>query len=165
MSNVYGDPQDIERLEKKLVNSADTARVNILNDLSGLYASSDLDHADSLANASLLLLQSLDFPEGQVINFNHLAYISSSLGKNELGLTYSEKAVQLSEEINNQQLLAESYDNLFMIHFRKGDNTEAKIAANKMYKVANELSSVRLLAKAYDDLGILEGKKVSILKP
>ena len=159
LSNVFGDPQDIERLEKKLGNSTDTARVSILNDLSGLYASSDLDHADSLANAALLLLQSLDFPEGQVINFNRLAYISSSLGKNELGLTYSEKAVQLSEELNNQQLLAESYDNLFMIHFRKGDNAEAKIAADKMYEVANGLSSIRLIAKAYDDLGILEGIK------
>ena len=157
--SAYSNAEKIQDLEKKLAIAKDTSRVNILNELSGLYASSDLVHADSLAKEALTLLETIDFPTGKIENYNHLAYIKSSLGKFDEGLEYSEIAIQISDLLDDKQLLAESYDYRFMLLFQKGDYSEAQKYAALSNSLAQEVGSLRLIAKSYDNLGILQGIK------
>ncbi len=90
-TSIIADPGKIVELEKRLAKATDTTRINILNELSGLYASSDLIHADSLAREALNLLDHMSYPEGKIINFNHLTYIKGSLGKYDIGLDFSKR--------------------------------------------------------------------------
>ena len=138
----------IVELEKKLVKATDTSRVNVLNDLSLLYATSNLNHADSLAKEVIMLLQNIDYPKGKINNLNHLSYINSSLGKYDEALVYAKKAIELSESMEDKQLLAQSYDHEFMVFFRKGENVEASVSAERSNKLAQEIGDARLIAKS-----------------
>ena len=157
--SAIADSEKIAALEKKLVKATDTAKVNTLNELSSLYASSNLNYADSLAKVAKGLLESIDFPRGEINNLNHLSYINSSLGQYEEALEYSQSAIELSESLRDQHLLAQSYDHEFMVYFQKGDNSNGKISAENCNRIARENGDTRLIAKSYDNLGILKGMK------
>ena len=157
--SVFADVEKIEKLERKLDKATDTARVNILNELSGLYARSDLNHADSLVKEAYLLLQNIDYPKGKINNLNQLSYIKSSLGKYEEALSYAKKAIELSEILGDKQLIAQSFDQEFMVFFRKGENVEASVSAEKANNIAQEIGDKNLIAKSYDNLGILRAMK------
>lgn len=159
LTSVLANSKKIEELERKLRKATDTTRVNILNELSGLYASSDLNHADSLAKEASALLERIDYTAGRINNLNHLSYIKSSLGQFDLGLDFSDEAIQTSKLFDDKQLLADSYDYRFMLLFQKGDYSEAQIYAELSNTFAEEAGSVRLIAKSYDNLGILQGIK------
>lgn len=149
----------IVELEKKLLKATDTSRVNALNELSSLYANLDLNHADSLIREADLLLQNIDYSKGKINNLNQLSYINSSLGKYEEAFGNAKEAIELSKSIGDKQLLARSYDQEFMVFFRKGENVEASVSAEKANEIAQEIGDKKLIAKSYDNLGILKGMK------
>ena len=153
------NPEKIRELERKLPLATDTVRVNILNKLSGLYVSTNLKYADSLADAAFSLLKTMDYQAGSIRNFNHLSYIKSSLGQFEIGLDFSDEAISQSTLLGDKNLLAESYDYRFMLLFQQGNNAEAQKYAQLCNDKAQEAENIRLMAKSYDNLGIIHGIK------
>ena len=153
------DSKKIRALEKSLTSATDTLRINILNELSSIYASIDLEHADSLAEEARAFLEGIDFPKGKIMNLNHFSDISSSKGHYQEALNYVNDAIELSKSIADTHLLAQSYDYEFMVFFRKGENIEAKKSAEKTNEFALEIGDTELIAKSYDNLGIVKGIK------
>ena len=156
-SEVYAQTSTISSLESMLDQAKDTARINILIKLSKEYAKSDLDHADSLAQETLLLLTNLDYQEGMINCLNNLSFIKSSKGSYDEGYDLNARALELSEKLGDKKLMADSYNYLFMIHFKKGDYKEASVAAENSMVLAEEIQSIRLLAEGNDHLGIIKG--------
>jgi len=151
--------ESIEQLERRLINASDTARITILNELAKRYSSSDLNRAEELAWQAHSLLEKFTYPTQKAVNYNRLSYIKGSLGKFEEATAYSDTAIQISQIIAENQLLAESFDTRFTLFFLKGDYTLAEEAGEKSNSFASAAGDSGLVAKSYDNLGIIRGIK------
>lgn len=149
----------IRELERKLPAATDTARINILNKLTGLYISINMNKSDSIARTVSVMLDDMNYNAGRIENYNHLAYINGSTGKFDDAFDYSEKAIQFSKTHAQKELLAKSYDYRFTLLFLKGEYGEAQYYADSCLAIAVEESFEFLVAKSYDNLGVLLGLK------
>ena len=154
---VFPQTSEIDQLNKKLDQAGDTSRVDILVQLAGAYANTDLDLADSLSLKALALSQQMKYLEGLVKSYNSIAHIRSSKGDYEEGYQYVHEAIELSEKIGDRELIAESYNYLFVVLFKKGDYKQALPAAEKSLEMAQEINSVKLMAQGNDNIGVIKG--------
>jgi len=149
----------ISDLNKKINHSKDTAKINALIELTKIYATTNLNKADSLSEISQQLMDDLEYPQGEIKNLNLISFIKSSMGQYKTGFESIEKAIGLSKEIDDKRLLAESYSTLFSYYFMKGDNESAMKPAMNALELSKELQFKNILAKSYDNVGILHGIK------
>lgn len=154
---VLPNSDKIKELEHKLTTATDTAKINILNKLTGLYISTNINKSDSIARKVSVMLNEMKYHAGSIENYNHLSYINGSKGKFDDAFDYSEKAIGLSKTHAQKELLAKSYDYRFTLLFLKGEYGEAQYYADSCLALADQESYEFLRAKSYDNLGVLLG--------
>lgn len=113
-----GRPGKVDSLETLLKGASDIQRVDILNSLSEEYVNLDLRKAEEFAEQALSLLANLRHQDGLIRCLNSLSFIKSSTGVFEEALALNDSALNMSGKNKNRELLAESYNHLFSIHFK-----------------------------------------------
>ncbi|MBN4049596.1 tetratricopeptide repeat protein [Bacteroidales bacterium AH-315-N07] len=105
---------------------------------------------DSLEN--LLKLDPSDKERIDILN----NLFSAIIGTNpERALTYVKEAMQLAEEKEYLELLAESYDNIAEYHYKSGNYVESLKYLDKKLTIYEEQGNKQGMARAYNNIGLI----------
>lgn len=151
----FANPERIAVLEKELRGATDSTRVNILLELAKLNLRINGQIADSIASMAYLEAIDSKFLSGKIKSIIYLGNIKSFNGQSEKAELFCERALFLSDSINNYQLLSEGYNLLYLLYYRRGQYDSATIAANKSLEIALQSEHQEMLARGYQNLGIL----------
>ena len=97
----------VDSLEALVMAAAeDTAKVNLLNELSEAMQKKDLGLVLKYAQQALELAEKLNHKKGEATALNNIAFGNIFLGNNEVALEYAIKSLQVSEEYNLKLIMA-----------------------------------------------------------
>lgn len=118
--------QIVDSLELALNNSQeDTAKVNLLNDLSYKLHYVDVDRCMEYANQALDLSKKLHFLKGEARAYTLLSIGLSFRGENKRGYELNQKAYDIAKAINDTLLLSSTLNNMAIYLQENGDDLGA----------------------------------------
>ncbi|PVD49506.1 hypothetical protein DC498_24585 [Terrimonas sp.] len=153
----WGNTQVIYSFET--ANKADTASVDTLIQLAESYLRTDIKLADSLAKEAYNLLPKSGYNEILANCLLLMSYTSSTNGAHAEGFEYCRKAISISETIKDKQLISRSYNQLYLLHYQKGNYDSATLAAEQSLTIAKEINFQTMLARGHQNFGILNSIK------
>jgi tetratricopeptide (TPR) repeat protein len=95
------------------------------------------------------------FLNGRIRSIISLGNINSFIGNAHMGERYCKLALHLSDSVNNDALLSESYNLQYLLHYRSGNYDSAFTSANKSFELATMSNHKKMLARGNQNLGIL----------
>ena len=138
---------------------ADTASVNALIAEARKYTRTDIRRADSLVNRAMTLLDDMDHPEGLASCLIVMSYIKLKSGDLALGFEYEARATRISEDVGDAKLIADSYNQRYLLYFQRGDYDSAAMAAERSLTAAESVGYNTMIARGHQNFGILNSIK------
>ncbi|HLT41342.1 MAG TPA: tetratricopeptide repeat protein, partial [Sphingobacteriaceae bacterium] len=154
---LFSQIRDEAQLLRQLERSKDTARVNILNELTKVYYASQPDKAENYASSALKLSEELGYDKGISISCRYLAFLYRTRGDFKTDSIYLQKLIDLSINNDDKNLLCETNISLFNHHYHRGDYNKAGDYLDLAVGIAEELQQPGLLARCYSNMGNLQG--------
>lgn len=127
-----------------LPRTADTLRVNVLNQIAFATANSEPSVSFKHAQEALELARKLKFKRGESAALGIIGTFYEHLGDYAQALEYKLQALKISEQINIQSSLARSYNGIGILYFRQKKYDKAL----EYYQKALELAKSQNLSDA-----------------
>jgi len=134
---------------------ADTATIRRMLRSAQQHIRTDISVTDSLSSEAYNLLQQVDDDALLVQCLILMSYVNSSKSEYPKGFTQCREAIGLSEKLENQELISQSYNQLYLLYFQQGDYDSATLAAEKSLAIAEEIGFTTMMARGYQNFGIL----------
>lgn len=144
-----------DSLKKKLKNSTDTNRINILNQLSFYYSERDDSISNSYANEAINLSDKLRFFKGKANAMNNKGIIYDVIGNYDSALYYYNNALKIATEINNAGLKANVYNNIGLVFWNKGEYEKALKVYFISLKIYENLKDKKGISKVFSNVGLI----------
>jgi class 3 adenylate cyclase/Tfp pilus assembly protein PilF len=104
---------------------------------------------------NISLYQNIDAKDSEIRNLNRLSQSYSQLGKIDSALSISKRAVELSKEFNDEQLLLRSRFTLAHVYMGLSNLDTALITFDKALEIAKKLNEKLFIALILGDKGIV----------
>lgn len=135
--------------------TADTAKVNTLNDACFENLYSDIALAKRQAFESMSLAQAIGFKKGLAGAFNRVGVVYDVSGNYDSALYFYKKAYVLNLELNNLKGQGSALSNIGLTYWNKGDYNNA---LNSFYSAIKPLEAVKhyhYLGNCYNNIGLV----------
>ena len=133
--------------------SADTSRIDLLNDLADEFAFSDYDKAADYAKQALDLSQKINSKSRIVRSYLKLGMIARERGDYDKAIPYLLSAMKISEEIDFKFGIGASASTIGTIYHIQGNYEKALEYLNASLSIAKEINSVTGMAASYSNIG------------
>ncbi len=110
---------------------------------------------ESIAREVYDHLSDIDHPEGAVYCFTNLETGQFSMNSNEEVFEKCREALKFIEDLQDQELISQSYNQLYLIYYNLGDFNTATLAAERSLAIAEELHYLDMMARGQQNFGIL----------
>jgi hypothetical protein len=147
------------RTELEFHKGEDTARVNILNDLSYQFQHSDFHKSLNYAEQARRIAEQLSFDKGIAIANYRKAHCYWALGDIELSIEKALLATDIAEKENFIDILSESYRILSMDYRDQQGLDKATGYVNQAEKLSLKTKNWDLLSRVYNTAGLIEFDK------
>ena len=151
-----------EQLLLKLKNSKDTVRVNILNRLSKIYYTSELDKAEDYASSALTLGKELNYHKGIALSYLYMAHIYEMRADLKRNIVYLKKSIEyinasltLAKENNQQTVLLQCYNSLGIIYQNLGSYNKSLEYHFKSLAIREELKDQKAISIGFTNIGMV----------
>lgn len=144
----------INRLAEKLRSTAtDSARTNLMNDLSYQLQGIDPERAREYAQQALELSEKINYRSGKAYSLTNLANINSNRGDYDKALGYYNKALQIRKEDDDKQGIGKSLLGIGNIYLMWGNYNKALECYLKSLKISEELRNKHDMAFCQNNIG------------
>jgi len=133
----------------------DTTRVNTLNAIASAVYSTEPDKAISYGTEAKELAELISFPAGEALAYKNIGlghYFHSDYAE---AARYWESSLEIYEELENEQLIANLQSNLGAIYHSIGENVEAIEYYLKALKFAEKGTDSTRLATLFINIGVV----------
>ena len=152
--NSFCQPGLIDSLRTVLKNTeADTARVDLMNEISKIWANQNNDSALWYADQSLALSKEINYLLGQVYSSSYKGHALRSAGRYLEALETFEMASLVADSIGEELLLASTYNEMGLTHNELGNYTVTVENYNKALRIFERTNSNEGISKVYNNLG------------
>ncbi len=134
-------------LEVLKLESVDTQRVHLLNDLGWEYKYDDINKARQHLQESIALSKKINFKKGAAQAFNNLGVVAAIHGDIEQAMANYEQALSLRRELNDRKGVASLYNNLGNLQEEKGDYLGALENLQQSYTIRQQLRDTQRMAR------------------
>jgi len=131
----------------------DTTQVNLLNQLSGSFSDSKFDSALIYANRASEFSQKVGYVKGEINALLRISHVLTTTGNYSKALENGLDALKKSEALNDQQLIARSYNILGGVYAEQGDQQQAKEYALKAKALIEKINDESFLATLLINMG------------
>ncbi|MEP7171192.1 MAG: tetratricopeptide repeat protein, partial [Bacteroidota bacterium] len=147
-------------LKKSLYNEGDTAKVNILNDLSGkFWQTGDYTRARQYADDALAISKKIAFKKGIANAYNIIGIIYQDQGNYPDALKNYFASLKMREEIGDKKGIAFSYNNIGTIYQEQGNYPDALKNYFASLKILEEIGNKNGIAATYGNIGQIYQKQ------
>lgn len=137
-----------------LVNAKeDTAKVNLLNQLSKHYLGSKPEEAKNYGIQAMNLAEKLDYQKGLALAYKNIGLSFYTLGKYQETIGYFEHSLKVFEFIGDIEGKAMILNNIGSVYYNKGEDDKALDNYFKSYEVAQQLGDKTRIATALSNIG------------
>ncbi len=119
----------------------DTARVDLLAEISYKYYRIDLEKTKEYSEKALKLAQKIEYPKGVASSLNFNAIYYDLIGEREKSISLNHQSLKIAESINDYELIAQIKNDLGVTYSIKGDD----IYAMKNFREALDLAESQKL--------------------
>ncbi len=134
--------------------TADTVKVNLLNDIAWEYFSkSEFEKQLNFAQKAYNLALELDYKKGEIKSLNYMGHYYKTKPDYTLALEYFQKTLKVSEEIDDKKEVARSYERIGSIYFEHGNYTSALEYFQKSLKISEKTADRNGISGRYIDIG------------
>ncbi len=148
----------VDSLKQLLVEgSPDSFKVNIYKNLSLEYKNINTDTALIYGQASLELIQKNNWPHEQASMLVQLGYLKISLGKFSESKAYLDKAMSISEGVQDTFMMINVLNSLGRLNYSMGRSDIAFRDVQKSYDWAMQIQHEEFIIRISNNLGILSG--------
>lgn len=157
----FGQEQVVDSLKNQLEihQKEDTAKVNILNELSYQFQWFNFYHSLGYAQRALKTAERLDFKKGISVAKYRIAHCYWELGDNELAIEHALQAAVIAEQEQFADILGESYKVLAITYRDQNENEKAEQYINRAEKLAIQTKNWDLLSRVYNVAGVIQFTK------
>jgi len=154
-AQTFAQDQNISNIDsaKKILQSLkeDTAKVNLLNNISGYYGQSNMDSALVYATQQYDLAQKLNYAKGLAKAYYHLSSCNSALGNGAQTLEYAYKMLPIAEQLKDSVQLGVAYSAIASGYSKLNDYKQGLQWQKKAYGAVAFLSdSVNKAGQLYN---------------
>lgn len=146
----------IDSLESKLeIQSDNLDKTTTLLALVQEYIQNDPLKALIYCNNLHILSTKLNYLPGEIDALSHKTKIYNALGNYDSALIVANRVINISDSINDKKRLAESYSNLGVTIFRKGDTQQALeyfVKSNELYELLKDSLGI---ANSLNGIGVM----------
>jgi signal transduction histidine kinase/DNA-binding response OmpR family regulator len=150
---------DSLRTQLEFHKEEDTARVNILNDLSYQYQHSDFHKSLNYAEQARRIAEQLSFSKGVAVANYRKAHCYWALGDIELSIEKALLAIDIAEKEKFTDILSESLRILAMDYRDQQGIDKATDYINQAQKLSLKTENWDLLSRVYNTAGLIEFDK------
>lgn len=154
---LYAQYPAIDRMKALLQthSAEDTARVNLLNDLSYNYRWLDFTLSQRYSEEALALAKKLDFKKGIVVANCRLAHCLWATGDNELAIEKGLEAAAIAEQLHSANLLGESFQVIARGYMDQRETKKAQVYIHKAEAAALKTNNWDLVSRIYNLAGVI----------
>lgn len=142
----------LQQLEKA---KSDTARVNILNDLSREYAYSEPEIAVKHLKEAIQLSKKNNYTYGLSRAYLIYGIVFYFQYEFDSTLSYYNQSLLLNIQLNNQKEIANLYNNIGLIHHIKADYSQAIDFYSKGLKIRTQINDLKGGSESYNNIGAI----------
>jgi signal transduction histidine kinase len=145
----------------------DTARANILSQLTRVYLANDPEQALDYAKQLLSLSEQINYKKGISSAYNGMGLINSNKGDYFSALEFYKKALKIRIEMGDKKGIAGTYNNIGVIYRQQGNYPEALKNYFAALKINEETGNKTWQAFNYSNIGyiyVLQGNYPEALK-
>ena len=143
-----------DSLSNLLTKSKDTARVNLLNELTKAYWYYQLDKATEYNTKALFLADSLSFQKG-IAEANRCRGVILSFRRDSTGMIYLTKALMLFTQLDNNRGIAATLNNQGAFYLRQKQYSKALDVLFQSLKLFNELQDKEAIGAVTNQIGYI----------
>ena len=159
---LYAQDSGIDSLKILLQqHGLDTARVDVLNEIANALYRTDPDGAIQYGNEARNLAEMISYPEGKALAYKNLGLGYYMQGEFTEAFRNWEPALELYEELENDQMVANLLGNMGAIYHSIGKNVEAIEHYLPAMKIAEELSDSIRLGTLLLNIGVVYAEQTS----
>ncbi len=137
----------VDSLSKALAGvSADTNKVNILNNLAIALMGTDISKAKEYSLESTKLAQKIDFKKGEAISLQIAGSLAAKKGDFVTGIEYQYKSMEINEKIGWRKGVVNCLNNLGNYYYQQGNYPKS---------LENHFKALKEREKMKDEAGIL----------
>ncbi|PKP36796.1 MAG: hypothetical protein CVT98_07045 [Bacteroidetes bacterium HGW-Bacteroidetes-15] len=147
----------VDSLENILqnINSDDTVKVNLLNELANEYYRTDINKTLSYAIEADSLSSKLNYSKGKAESLRVIGRYFWRMSEYNQALKYFEESLQIFINIDDKEGLANCYNNIGSTYWRWGDYPKTLEFFQKSLELREELGDKEGMAASYNNLGII----------
>ncbi len=142
-------------LRLNLHSSADTTRVNLLNELASAVYNTDSERYYTLSKEACSLADELNFTEGKKTCLSNLAWHYWSQYAYDEVLAIYEELLSLAENSADKHLTLQCFNNIGMTYYEQGNLAFAQDYFTRAAALARKLNDTDGLIMAYNYLGLV----------
>jgi tetratricopeptide (TPR) repeat protein len=132
---------------------ADTAKVDILNELAYEVSANKAYEAEEYAKKSLELASNVNYYVGIAKAYSALGVIAYLRGDYSIALKNNFAALAQNEKIKNKRGIATSYNNIGLVYVSKGDYDKAISYHLKSLAIKQQLNDSKGISASYNNIG------------
>ncbi|MBC7891632.1 MAG: tetratricopeptide repeat protein [Sphingobacteriaceae bacterium] len=144
-----------DSLLRRLPQVRDTAKVNVLNQLSKQYWFADSGKTMRYAREAIGLAQTLDFKKGIALAYNNVAvgyYLRNDYAN---ALRFYEKAVALNEELGNRKGVGDAFNNMGLVYWKLSNYSKAVAYYLRSLNIDEQRGDQAGVAASLDNIGTI----------
>jgi len=153
-SSLFAQKNKVDSLTALLESAKDTAKVNLLNELSKSLWYYQLDSANQYNLRAISLADSLAFKKG-LAEANRCRGVILSFRKDSTGLHYLEKALAIFEQLNDKRGIAATLNNQNGFYIRQGEYAKALEVASESRQLFEELGDKEAIGAITNQIGVI----------
>ncbi|MBU8892267.1 MAG: tetratricopeptide repeat protein [Bacteroidales bacterium] len=132
-----------------------TAKVNILVEISEIFQRSHPDSAIQYAEQGIELAKSTNYNKGLANCYNIIGIVYTYLGNFTLSIQNYKKALKIYEEIGDKKGICRSYNNIGIVHQYQGNYLPAIEYLQKSLVIFSEIGDKKGMSDCYNNIGII----------
>lgn len=154
--NAFLQNAELDSLKKVLTSSApDSIKIQAYSDLCYMYSNIDAKTAIEYGRQGLALAKKCEFLRGQGNTSSDLGTAFASLGEYDSALAYHKLALEIREQIKDQQMIANSLSNVGRIYYLMAKYEDGLTYHLKSLKIREDLKDYRGIAIASNNIGLI----------
>jgi len=152
-SLLFADSHKIDSLSSVLPQVKDTSKVNVLLELAAEYEYVDRGKAMQYTKQASELAKAVNFKKGEIRSQYELAILSFLNGNRASALPFLEIGLEMSQQINNDLLIALGYFHMSHYYEEEGDYSSALDYVNKALYIYKNLNNQLRISQCYSAFG------------
>lgn len=147
----------IDSLENLIQNykQEDTSLVNMLNEVSFLYYSTELEKTLEYAEKAKTISEKIEYEKGKAESLRFIGIYYHLSGDYNQAIKYYEDALELNLEIGHKKNIASCYNNMGILFRQQSNYPKALEYYQKSLKIAEELNNKQSIANCLNNISII----------